>query len=43
MAQIDGYISIPHDSYDQFKQATLGNGYNVDGYYGNQCWDYLAE
>lgn len=41
--QYDGYISIPHDSYDQFKQATLGNGYNVDGYYGNQCWDYLAE
>lgn len=43
MSQIDGYVSIPHTSYNIWKQSTLGNGYNADGYYGNQCWDYLAE
>lgn len=21
---------------------TIGKGYNVDGAYGNQCWDYFA-
>lgn len=43
MSQVDGYVDIPHTSYDVFKAATLGNGYNVDGYAGNQCWDYCAE
>ena len=43
MAQINGYRSIPHSSYNEWRQATLGNGYNVDGYAGNQCWDYCAQ
>ena len=42
MAQYNGYVSVPHATYDQFRNATLGNGYNVDGYYGNQCWDFCA-
>lgn len=42
MAQYNGYRIVPHNSYDQFRNATLGNGYNVDGYAGNQCWDYCA-
>lgn len=41
MAQ--GYTNIPHASYDEWKQNTLGNEYDVDGYYGCQCWDYCAE
>lgn len=43
MAQYNGYVSIPHSSYDEWKNATLGNGYNADGQFGNQCWDYCAE
>jgi hypothetical protein len=40
--QYNGYVSVPHATYDEFRNATLGNGYNVDGMYGNQCWDYVA-
>lgn len=43
MAQYNGYVSIPHGTYDQWRAATLGNGYNADFQYGNQCWDYCAE
>ena len=46
MAQYNNYVSVPHSSYTEFKNATLGNGYNVDAWYrggwGNQCWDYIA-
>ena len=46
MAQYNSYVSVPHSSYTEFKNATLGNGYNVDAWYqggwGNQCWDYIA-
>lgn len=42
MAQYNGYVSVPHDSYQEWRDATLGNGYNVDGLYGNQCWDFCA-
>ena len=43
MAQYNRYVSVPHASYDQFKAATLGNGYNVNNdSWGNQCWDYVA-
>nr|DAR69950.1 MAG TPA: LYSK, ENDOLYSIN, PEPTIDOGLYCAN, PROTEASE [Caudoviricetes sp.] len=42
MAQFNLYIKIPTDSYDSFRSATLGNGYNVDGWYGNQCWDFIS-
>lgn len=40
--QYNGYVEVPHVTYDEFRNATLGNGYNVDGMYGNQCWDYVA-
>lgn len=43
MAQYDGYVTIPHSSYDVWRQATLNNGYNADFFYNNQCWDYPAE
>lgn len=43
MAQYNRYLEIPHSSYNEWRTATLGNGYNVDGAYGNQCWDYCAE
>ena len=42
MAQHNGYISVPHQSYQQWRDATFGNGYNVDYAYGNQCWDYCS-
>lgn len=43
MAQYNGYVQIPHGSYQEWRNATLGNGYNVDNAYGNQCWDFCAE
>jgi len=42
MAQYNGYVPVVHDSYDAWRQAVLGNGYNVDFYAGNQCWDLCA-
>lgn len=43
MAQYNHYVSVPHGSYDQFKNATIGNGYNVNNdVWQNQCWDYVA-
>lgn len=38
-----GYVTIPHSSYDEFKNATLGNGYNYDNTYGCQCYDLAVE
>ena len=42
MAQYNRYVRVPHGSYNQWRSATLGNGYNVDYAAGNQCWDYCA-
>ena len=42
MAQIYGYVPVAHGSYNQWRFATLGNAYNVDFRFGNQCWDYCA-
>lgn len=42
MAQYNGYVAVPHGSYNQWRAATLGNGYNVDFMFGNQCWDFCA-
>ena len=42
MAQYNGYVEVPHSSYDEWRAATIGNGYNVDRLYGNQCWDYCT-
>ena len=40
--QYNGYISVPHSTFTEWELATYHNGYNVDGYAGNQCWDYCA-
>ena len=42
MAQYNGYVTVPHGSYQEWRDATLGNGYNVDNAFGNQCWDFCA-
>lgn len=31
--------SVPHSTYSEFRNAVDGNGYDLDGYYGYQCWD----
>lgn len=31
--------NVPHATYDQFRDAVNGHGYDMDGYYGYQCWD----
>lgn len=41
-------LPININSYDEFRadalaRATQGLGYDVDGYYGYQCWDLAAE
>lgn len=38
-----GYVTIPIDSYDVFKNAVNGNGYNYDNTYGCQCYDLAVE
>ena len=42
MARYSGYISVVHDTYNNWRNATDGNGYDVDGYYGCQCWDDIS-
>lgn len=45
MTTYHGYIQVPHSTYDEWKNATIGNQYDVDGYPLNQpyqCWDYAA-
>lgn len=37
-----GYISVPHSTYDEWKNNVNGNGYNVDNNYGYQCWDLAS-
>lgn len=43
MAFYTGYISLPTNTYDAWKLAVAGNGYDADGSYGDQCWDLCAE
>lgn len=43
MAYYIGYVTIPHGSYDEWKNATNGNGYNYDNTYGCQCYDLAVE
>ena len=42
MAIYSGYVLVPHNTYLAWKTNTLNNGYNVDGAYGCQCWDFAA-
>ena len=40
MAQkYNGYVSVAHSTYDEWRNATNGNGYDADGVYGCQCMD----
>lgn len=34
--------SVPIDTYDRFRNAVIGKGYDIDGAYGYQCWDGCA-
>lgn len=43
MAKYTGYVDIPHSTYDEWRNSTLGNGYDIDGAYGCQCWDFASE
>lgn len=43
MAYYTGYVTIPHATYDEWRNATINNGYNADGHYGCQCWDFASE
>lgn len=43
MAFYTGYVELPTNTYDAWKSAVNGNGYDADGYYGCQCWDLCAE
>lgn len=43
MAVHSGYITIGHSTWLEWRTNTLGQGYDVDGIYGCQCWDYTAE
>ena len=43
MTKYIGYVDIPHGSYQEWRDATLGNGYDIDGSYGCQCWDFASE
>lgn len=41
--QHNGYVTINIASYDDWRNAVLGNGYDADGFYGDQCWDLASE
>lgn len=40
MAQ--GYVDVPHNTYDEWRADTIGNEYDLDGHHGCQCWDYAS-
>lgn len=42
MARYSGYVDVPHSSYAEWKNNTLNNGYDIDGFYGCQCWDFVS-
>lgn len=39
---VGAFYSVPTGSYAQFKNAVINNGYDIDNYYGWQCWDGTA-
>lgn len=43
MAYYTGYVTLPVTSYDDWKTATNGNGFNFDNTYGCQCYDLAVE
>lgn len=43
MAFYTGYVLLPTNTYLAWKNAVAGNGYDADGFHGDQCWDLCAE
>ena len=43
MAKYTGYVVIPVTSYDDWRNAVNGNGYDADGLFGCQCYDLVLE
>lgn len=41
MSQYHGVVQVDVSSWQAFKNATMGNWYDVDGLYGAQCVDYF--
>lgn len=39
---LGAYVYAPTDTYEHFKDYTIGKCWNVDGAYGAQCWDLGA-
>lgn len=42
MPKYVGYVDVPHSSYSEWRSNTLNNGYDIDGSYGCQCWDFAS-
>ena len=42
MSKYTGYVLVPHDTYLAWRTNTLNNGYDVDGAYGCQCYDFAS-
>lgn len=42
MAFYTGYQTVAHSTYDEWRNIVNGNGYDVDGSYGSQCWDLAS-
>lgn len=42
MAKYNGYVLVPVNTYLAWRNTTLNNGYDVDGSYGCQCWDFAS-
>ena len=42
MAHYQGYIYVPHGSYQECRDNTLGNGYDVDYFASEQCYDFCS-
>ena len=43
MSYNTGYVTIPHSTYNEWRDATNGNGYNYDNTWGCQCYDLAVE
>lgn len=43
MAKYTGYVTIPHGTYTEWRNAVNGNFYDADQLYGCQCMDLAME
>lgn len=39
----EGYTTIAHGTYDEWRNATMGRSFDTDQSFGCQCWDYASE